>query len=156
MRDALQVGGGLAVVVAILWLLRSLVRRGSARAGGLSSRAGAPSGVVNVLARYPLARGQQVMLMGVGQRILVVHQSAGTVQTLSELTDPDEVLALRMQINGTERTGAESEFSGKVRQALEKKPEGPLLRPVEGMPGLVSETIDLTQARPGRIAGCGA
>ena len=154
-RDALQVGGGLAVVLVLLWMIRAMIRRSGHGASGLAARAGAPSGVLSVLARYPVARGQQVMLLGVGQRILVVHQSQGSMRTLSEVVDDDEVLALRMQVNGQDRSNAEADFSSKVARALERKPDGPLLRPVAGMPGLVSETVDLTSARSGRISGGG-
>ena len=154
-RDALQVGGGLAVVLVLLWMIRAMIRRSGRGASGLAARAGAPSGVLSVLARYPVARGQQVMLLGVGQRILVVHQSQGSMRTLSEVVDDDEVLALRMQVSGQERSRAEADFSSKVTRALERKPDGPLLRPVAGMPGLVSETVDLTSARSGRISGGG-
>ena len=155
LRDALEVGGGLAVVLVLLLGLRWLVRRTSTGAGRGLAGGRAPSGVASILARYPIARGQQVLLLGVGQRIIVVHQSAGTMQTLSEFTDPDEVLALRMQINGTERSQADQGFTAKITQALEKKPDGPALEPVAGMPGLVSETVDLTQKRRVRLSGGG-
>ena len=154
-RDALQVGGGLAVVLVLLWMIRAMIRRSGRGSSGLAARAGAPSGVLSVLARYPVARGQQVLLLGVGQRILVVHQSQGSMRTLSEVVDDDEVLALRMQVNGQERSKTEADFSSTVTRALERKPDGPLLRPVAGMPGLVSETVDLTSARSGRISGGG-
>ena len=156
LKDALQVGGGLAVVLALLWVVRSLVRRSGGKHGGLSATGGrSPSGVASILARYPIARGQQVLLLGIGQRIIVVHQSAGTMQTLSEITDPDEVLALRIQINGTDRADADGGFAAKIAQSLETKPDGPPLEPVTGMPGLVSETIDLTRTPRGRLAGGG-
>ena len=156
LKDALQVGGGLAVVLALLWVMRSLVRRSSGKQGGLSTTGGrSPSGVASILARYPIGRGQQVLLLGVGQRIIVAHQAAGTMQTLSEITDPDEVLALRIQINGTDRAEADGGFAAKIAQSLEAKPDGPPLEPVTGMPGLVSETIDLTRKPRGRLAGGG-
>ena len=155
LRDALKVGGGLAVVLVLLLGLRWLVRRNGTGTGRTLAGGRSPSGVANILARYPIARGQQVLLLGVGQRIIVVHQSAGTLQTLSEITDPDEVLALRMQINGTERSQGDQGFSAKITQTLERKPDGPALEPVAGMPGLVSETVDLTRKRGVRLSGGG-
>ncbi|MEE2681381.1 MAG: flagellar biosynthetic protein FliO [Planctomycetota bacterium] len=155
-KDALQVGGGLAVVLAILWVLRALVRRSGGKSGALAVSGGrSPAGIASILARYPVARGQEVLLLGIGQRIIVVNQSAGSMQTLSEITDPDEVLALRAQINGTDRAHTERGFAAKLTQSLETKPEGPPLEPVAGMPGLVSETVDLTRKRRGRLSGGG-
>lgn len=141
----------LVVLLGLRWLVR---RNGSGARRGLTGGR-SPSGVANILARYPIARGQQVLLLGVGQRIIVVHQSASTLQTLSEITDPEEVLALRMQINGTERSQGEHGFSAKITQTLERKPDGPVLEPVAGMPGLVSETVDLTRKRGVRLSGGG-
>ena len=143
----------LLLLVGLRWLVR---RNGSGSLGRGLAGGRAPSGVASILARYPVARGQQVLLLGVGQRIIVVHQSSGSMQTLSEITDPDEVLALRMQINGTERSQADAGFSAKITQAMERKPDGPALEPVAGMPGLVSETVDLTRAPRARMSGGGA
>ncbi|HAW95818.1 MAG TPA: hypothetical protein DCX60_06040, partial [Phycisphaerales bacterium] len=55
----------------------------------------APEGVASIMARYPVARGEHVVLLEVGRRILVVHQASGSMTTLSELTDRDEVADMR-------------------------------------------------------------
>ncbi len=57
--ELLRVGGALAVVIGLLVLLRLLVRRTC----GLTLAAGRPSGVLEILARYPVARGQQLVLL---------------------------------------------------------------------------------------------
>lgn len=46
---------------------------------------------VQMLSRTPISPRQQVMLLKVGSRVIVVGDSAGTMRTLSEITDPDEV-----------------------------------------------------------------
>ena len=72
---ALALGATILVIV----LARSAVKR----FGGQNARAPRPAGVVEVLARYPVARGQTVVLLKVADRVIVTHQGAQGMQTLS-------------------------------------------------------------------------
>ncbi|MEY2794972.1 MAG: hypothetical protein RIR10_688, partial [Planctomycetota bacterium] len=83
---AAALGGTLLVIV----LTRSVIKR----FGGQLGPGKRPSGVVEILARYPVARGQQVVLLKVGRRVLVVHQGAQAMQTLSEFSEADDVADL--------------------------------------------------------------
>ena len=83
---ALALGG----VIAVIFVARALVKRFGDRLG----RGKRPSGVVEVLARYPFARGHHIVLIKVGRRILVTHQSAQGITTLSEFTSHAEVADL--------------------------------------------------------------
>jgi flagellar biogenesis protein FliO len=154
-RDILQVGGGLAGVLLLIWLLRALVRK-SSRTGagrGLLARVRAPAGVASILARYPVARGEHVVLLEVGRRILVVHQASGSMTTLSELSDRDEVADIRARINGEEREKVEETFAPALEASLQVDTDATSLEPVEGMPGFVAETVDLTRRKRTRLAG---
>ncbi len=154
-RDVLQVGGGLAGVLFLIWILRMLVRK-SARTGagrGLLARVRAPEGVASILARYPVARGEHVVLLEVGRRILVVHQASGSMTTLSEVTDRDEVADIRARVNGEEREKVEESFAPAFEASLESDAESSSLQPVEGMPGFVAETVDLTRRKRRSLAG---
>ena len=91
-----RVLAALGVVVGLIFLLRwmargflGLPRRGSSRA-------------VRVLGRTMIAPRQQVMLLQVGRRVVVVGDSAGRMQPLAEISDADEVAALVGQM-GEER-----------------------------------------------------
>ena len=148
--EALEVGASLAGVILLIWVLRYMIRRSRGETAGSRLLAGgrAPSGVASILARYPVARGQQVVLLEVGRRILVTHQSAGTMTTLSEITDPEELADLRARIAGVDRTVREQPFDSALSSSLEKTPTRDALSTVEGLPGLVAETVDLTRSRP--------
>lgn len=148
--EALEVGASLAGVILLIWGLRYMIRRSRGETAGSRLLAGgrAPSGVASILARYPVARGQQVVLLEVGQRILVTHQSAGTMTTLSEITDPEELADLRARITGVDRVEREQPFNRALSSSLEKTPTRDALSSVEGLPGLVAETVDLTRSRP--------
>ena len=58
----------------------------------------AQSRVVEVVSRSPLAPKQQVMLLRVGKRLLVVGDSGGQLSTLCEISDPDEVASMVGQL----------------------------------------------------------
>ncbi len=92
--DALQVISALAVVLGLIVTLRTVLLRGSKSIAG----GGRPSGVLEILARYPVARGQHLVLLKIARRILLVHQSGQEMKTLSEMTDPDEVAALLARV----------------------------------------------------------
>lgn len=98
---------GLIIVCAVIykWL--------ASKAGGLAGQVGAggksPAGILSVLGRYPLGRGQTLVLLQVDRRILLLCQSASgrfgrviTTSTLSEIADPDEVASIFAKANGTE------------------------------------------------------
>ena len=154
-RDVLQVGGGLAGVLLLIWLLRTLIRKSSTNgtARSLLARVRAPEGVASILARYPVARGEHVVLLEVGRRILVVHQASGSMTTLSELTDRDEVADIRARINGEEREKATETFAPALEASLEAESKLDSLQPVQDMPGFVAETVDLTRRKRARLSG---
>ena len=154
-QDVMQVGGGLAGVLLLIWVLRTLIRKssGSGAARGLLARVRAPEGVASIMARYPVARGEHVVLLEVGRRILVVHQASGSMTTLSELTDRDEVADIRARITGEERVKTEESFTPSFEASLEADSKAASLEPVEGMPGFVAETVDLTQRKRSRLTG---
>jgi flagellar biogenesis protein FliO len=100
--DSGRVTTALAVVVILILLLRWGAKRFfGVAAVGRSSRA------VQVMARTPVSPRQQLMVLRVGRRLLVVADGGSQMNTLSEITDPDEVAALVGQLQGEhgERAG---------------------------------------------------
>jgi flagellar biogenesis protein FliO len=88
-RVVLALGAVIALIFGLRWAAkRVFVTPGSSRT----------SAAVQVLSRSPLAPKQQVMLLQVGRRIVVVAESAGQMSTLCQIEDPDEVAALVGQI----------------------------------------------------------
>lgn len=104
-------GGGLgrtlaslAGVIGLIVVFAGLLRRFSRLRGGLAGMIGAggkaPSGVIIVLARYPVGRGQTLILLKVERRVLLVCSSqgrgigCGSMTTLAEFTDPEDVAGI--------------------------------------------------------------
>jgi flagellar biogenesis protein FliO len=79
----------LAVVVGLFFLVMWLVRRHLPRGMGPL-----PSDVLEVLGRAAVGQKQSVTLLRLGDRLLLVAISAAGIETLSEITDPDEVTRL--------------------------------------------------------------
>ena len=56
---------------------------------------GRPSGVLQVHGRYPMGRGQALVLLQIGDRMVLVHQGGGRMQTLTEFTNEQDVAELK-------------------------------------------------------------
>src|SRR5262245_3878293 len=147
--EIIRVAGALAVVIGLLLILRAVLRR----AGGALSGRDRPSGIVEVLARYPIARGQQLVLLKLARRIILLHAGGSSMRALCEINDADEVASLlsRLEAGSTERSAA------KFRAALNEfmvEPEGVRTsirsarsRGRTALPPGDAEIIDLTRRR---------
>jgi len=88
--DMGRVGLALAIVIGAIFLLRGVARKlfllpvGSTRGNK----------GIKVLSRSVLAPKQQLLLLQVGKRVIVVGDSAGHMSALCEISEPDEVAAL--------------------------------------------------------------
>lgn len=117
---------GVVAIVAVA--LRSMLLRGRGR----SAR---PGGVIEVLARHPLGRGQQIVLLRVGRRVIAAHQADRAMGALCETSDPDEVAEL---IERSHEGGRESFARLLARRGREADP-------FEG-----AEMVDLTRRQAAR------
>jgi len=104
--------GALATVIGLIVLIGAVVRRlapASGLLGAMGPRGKAPSGVLEVLGRYPVARGSMLVLLKLDRRILLVNQHAvrgGTaMSTLTEITDSDEVASIIAKAGHTQPQG---------------------------------------------------
>jgi flagellar biogenesis protein FliO len=90
LRTAVTVGASLAIVLGAFFLFAWMMRRASP--GGMGTL---PVEAFEVVGRASLANRQQVQLLRCGNRLLLVavghSASGGRVQTLTEITDPQEV-----------------------------------------------------------------
>ena len=105
---------GLAVVVVLILGLkwagqRVLGQRGAARSTAL----------VRVLGRTPLAPKQQVLVLQVGRRVLVVADSHGRMNALCEIAEPDEVALLIGTTKSSDEPEKARRFGSVLRRAAE-------------------------------------
>lgn len=101
LRTSLALCGVIALIVASGAITRAVARSRGGLAGAFGPGGRAPSGVISVLGRYPIARGQKLVLLHLDRRVLLVSQSGGGrlgagggMATLCEITDPEEVASI--------------------------------------------------------------
>ena len=88
-KSVTTVGGSLAVVLGLFFVVTWVMRRTAPGTPGLL-----PSEVVEVLGRAALAGRQQVHLIRLGGKLVLVSVSPTGIETLSEVTEADEVQRL--------------------------------------------------------------
>ncbi|MBX3322823.1 MAG: flagellar biosynthetic protein FliO [Phycisphaeraceae bacterium] len=120
---------GLAYIGALVW------KRIATRRGGLMAALGAagraPSGVLEILARYPVARTQRLVLLRVGRRVLLVCQSSsvrsgsGAMVTLAEISDPDEVATILRAVRQSDGESSVSAFKAAMVELDQQAPVQP-------------------------------
>ncbi len=95
----------------MFFLLAWAMRRGASGSPGLL-----PHEALEVLGRAPLAGRQQVHLVRLGNKLVLVSVSAAGIEPLSEVTEPDEVQRLVALC----RQGQTNSAALMFRQALDR------------------------------------
>jgi len=111
-------GAVIALILAGRWVLvrsvRSPIGSSSVRSQlGMGGRA--PSGLLFVLGRYPVSRGQSLVLIQLDRRVLLLSQSSSGFQTLAELRDPEEVASIIAKARDEEGESLSAKFSSLMR-----------------------------------------
>lgn len=143
-NEVVRVVGALAVVIGLLVLLRIVLKRA---AGGLAT-GGRPAGVLEILARYPVGRGQSLMLLKMGRRIVLVHHAGTSMRALSEVTNQDEVAGLLARMEAGSRSREAERFRSVLRSIEREHEQGGGAEPSPYATGGGSgvEVVDLTRA----------
>ena len=102
----------LGFVLLLLFGLKSLMKRGA----GFFGQVGRPSGVIEILARYPLDRKQSLVLIKLARRVLLLHQSGAQMTTLSEIADPIEVASLLSRVESGSSGKQAMRFRGMLKR----------------------------------------
>ena len=114
--DLSHVVVALAIIIGIIFGLRWVARRLA-----LVPTVGRSGRGVRLLSRTVLSPKQQVLLIQVGRRVVVVGDAgAAGMRPLCEITDPDEVAALIGDVKSAEANGpAAKSFGNLFRRAAE-------------------------------------
>ncbi|MFT3686092.1 MAG: flagellar biosynthetic protein FliO [Phycisphaerales bacterium] len=113
----------LGVILVASIVFKRAVKSGGSLASSMAAGGRAPAGLLEVLGRYPVARGQTLVLLKLDQRVLLLSQTspsrghAGGFQTLSEITDPSDVASILMKVSETEGTGPAAKFNAMLSEA---------------------------------------
>ena len=107
-RSAIKTGAKLTLVIS-LFLIIIFVWRMLPKS---NSRRKSSNEVLSVIAQIPFVQGQQLQLVRVGTRLLLVATSQSGSQTLSEIADPAEVL----QIESAFRQGRMDQLTASLQK----------------------------------------
>lgn len=120
-----RTAGALTLVIGLILLCKKLFVRLSQGTGGVASQFGAggraPSGVLEILGRYPVSRGHTLVLLKVDRRVLLLGHSSGGFTTLSEITDSEEVASLLVKTRDEEGETMTARFNALLR-GMERDP----------------------------------
>lgn len=121
-----RTAGALAVVMLLIVMMKIGLTRASRSGGSLRAQLGAggraPSGVLQVLGRYPVARGQTLVLLKLDARVLLVAQTTAGFQTLAEVSEASEVASILAKASDDEGRSMSARF-GQLLRSFEKDPE---------------------------------
>jgi flagellar biogenesis protein FliO len=113
-----RTGGALALVlgmaVALAWTTKRLSRARGSLAAAMGPGGASPSGVLEVLGRYPLSRGVTLVLLKLEAKVLLVSQSVSrggaSMQTLCEIDRPDQVASILLRASRADRSSIADRF----------------------------------------------
>lgn len=104
LRTVMSLGSVVALLVGGAWVVKRLARSSGSLLAAAGPGGKAPSGILEVLGRYPISRGTTLILLRVDRRVLVVAHSTGGARggaaatTLCELTSPDDVASILTKV----------------------------------------------------------
>lgn len=105
-QTIIALGGVLLLIFGVAQVFKRLSRSQGGLAGQLGAGGSAPSGILEVIGRYPIASGMTLVVLKFDRRVLLVSSSAGSrgkhgrgasMQTLCELTDPEDVASVLLK-----------------------------------------------------------
>lgn len=122
--STLQVSLALSGVVGMIVVAGVAIRKVARRGGGFFAAIGpggrSPSGVLEVLGRFPLGRGGTLVLLKLDRRVLLVSMGVGRfsggMNTLCEITDPDEVASLLLRTRDEAGESIAKQFAGLLQR----------------------------------------
>jgi Flagellar biosynthesis protein, FliO len=115
---------GVIAIIAGLMRLIGRHRAESSLRAEIGSGGRAPSGLMEVLGRYPMGRGLTLVLLRLERRILLLSMTTGlrgggSFTTLAEITDPEEVAQILAHAQEASGTSMAAQF----QQLLERSDE---------------------------------
>ncbi len=105
-QTIVALGGVLLLIFGVAQVFKRLARSQGGLAGQLGAGGNAPSGILEVIGRYPITTGLTLVVLKFDRRVLLVSSSSGTrgknakgpsMQTLCELTDPEDVASILLK-----------------------------------------------------------
>jgi flagellar biogenesis protein FliO len=120
--------GGLPQVITALAVVIGLILIGKAMAKKFvpGAKGGSGKGVIEILARHPLAKNQSIVLVRIGSQIVALNQGRESSESVLVISDATEVAKIIGQIEGRSPDSISSGFNkllANARMDLEETPQ---------------------------------
>ncbi|MBY0310906.1 MAG: flagellar biosynthetic protein FliO, partial [Phycisphaerales bacterium] len=116
-RTAMSLAIVLSLVLALATVAKKLAKKNGHLAAALGASGPRPAGLLEVLGRYPIARGQTLILLKLDRRVLLIGQTAsklrggpGSLATLCEITDMESVADILARSQDAEHASISARF----------------------------------------------
>jgi flagellar biogenesis protein FliO len=105
-QTIIALSGVLLLILGIAQFFKRLSRAQGGLVGQIGAGGTAPSGILEIIGRYPIGTGMTLVVMKFDRRILLVasgaatrgkHARGATMETLCELTDPEDVASVLLK-----------------------------------------------------------
>lgn len=112
----LRVIGATALVVGLIVVAGTVLKRAAGASGAIHNGSRSPSGILQVLGRYPIGSGQQLLLLKADSRVILLGQTpaglrrSGALTTLAEFVDPEDVASILMKVRDAEGESVDARF----------------------------------------------
>jgi flagellar biogenesis protein FliO len=107
-----QVGAALAIVIGLIF-----VGKGLAKKFVPGARASGGKGVIEILARHPLAKNQSIVLVRIGSQIVALNQGKEASESVLVISDQAEVARIIGQIEGQSPRSIQAGFNNLLANA---------------------------------------
>jgi flagellar biogenesis protein FliO len=101
-----QVGAALAIVIGLILVGKALARKFIPGARATNGK-----GVIEILARHPLAKNQSIVLVRIGSQIVALNQGRETSESILVVSEPTEVAKIIGQIEGQSPSSIQAGFT---------------------------------------------
>ncbi len=122
-RTLIALAGVIALILALAWAFKKVSARSGGLAGAVGAGGRAPAGLVEVLARYPIASRQTLVVLRFDRRVLLCSMTPGGrgisagMTTLCELNDPEDVASVLLKTRDEAGESIARSFERSLREA---------------------------------------
>lgn len=128
LQTILALGGVLLLIFGLATLYKRLAKSQGGLAGAIGAGGSAPSGLVEVLGRYPVSSKMTMVVMRFDRRILLLSHAGGgrgknagmgSMTTLCELNQPEDVASVLLKVRDLEGESIARSFAQTLQEADE-------------------------------------
>lgn len=122
-RTLMALAGVIALILTMAWAFKKVSARSGGLAGAVGAGGRAPAGLVEVLARYPIASRQTLVVLRFDRRVLLCSMTPGGrgvsagMTTLCELNDPEDVASVLLKTRDEAGESIARSFERSLREA---------------------------------------